>query len=941
MVGRDAAQGALSQALETAIAGRATTIAVVGEAGSGKTLLVQWVIERAAASFSVVAVRPVEGEVDLPLAVMVDVLRPLRPLLPLLSEEHREVLSAASGGVGRASADRLLLSAATLELFTSAAEVRPLLLVVDDAHWVDETSGQVLSFAIRRLLADRVCVVIARRPIESGLIPAAWQDVHLSGLSSADVEAMLFATSGTRPAFSVVERICHETFGNPLAVAHLGRTLSPDILSGQEPLPTILPLHEVAQRTFAGVVGALPAATIQALSVVATGGSAATEFALAGMRSLGLSESDLYPAESAGLVTASSGRLEFLHPLYRAAVLDVAGAVAVRRAHAALAEATRDRDLQRHAWHKGHSVMGADEDSARTLDAAADAAEVRVGAAATVGLRELAVALSQDGGRLAVRQVAAARALTAAGHHARARTHLEAILATTDAADEARAQAYSDLARLMLWDTPLDRQLVDEPIPQELTPRQRAATLAVASLRSRNAGQLDRFRDLARSAHLEATSSVEHAPSVTPEAEIAETLLLLPTMSLVAEAELVHGAHTAPIIHEAISRVRNLVSAAQGVDPIASEVSRGLAVMLDDLSGSPAQMLTWTPAVDLATDLLTLWLRSVKARPASIAYLLMARTELVGWTGDLLAGLSSAGRAIELSNEVGSHALTGWTHAFAARICAAKGDEPGCNVHGEQATSLGDRLAQPGLPIWSKHALGHVQLSTGRFAEAAETLKPVADFLGSIGLCSVRAIPWQPDQIEALARAGHPAEAEALLRSWFATMPPEPDPWHSAVLARCRVLVHGEETVDDLAGAISSGALQDTPLEEARAQLVCAAAMKRRRQPRASKAMLRAALFTFERLGARGWQTTTLAELGERRHLGVPFADDSVALTAQELRVAQEIVAGATYREAAARLFCSHKTIEYHISHVYAKLGIRSRRELAPRLPNIVHPAPM
>jgi hypothetical protein len=103
--------------------------------------------------------------------------------------------------------------------------------------------------------------------------------------------------------------------------------------------------------------------------------------------------------------------------------------------------------------------------------------------------------------------------------------------------------------------------------------------------------------------------------------------------------------------------------------------------MLDDLAGSPAQMLTWTSAIDLADELLTLWLSAARARPASVAYLLMARTELAGWIGDLRGGLAAADRAIEVSEEVGSHALTGWTHVFAARLCAAAGNEQDCLAH--------------------------------------------------------------------------------------------------------------------------------------------------------------------------------------------------------------------------------------------------------------------
>jgi hypothetical protein len=241
--------------------------------------------------------------------------------------------------------------------------------------------------------------------------------------------------------------------------------------------------------------------------------------------------------------------------------------------------------------------------------------------------------------------------------------------------------------------------------------------------------------------------------------------------------------------------------------------------MLDDLIGSPAQMLTWTSALDLADELLTLWLAAARARPSSVAYLMLARTELAGWTADMLGGLNVADRGIEISREIGSHVLTGWTHAFASRLCAAMANERGCVEHGAAATELGARLNEPGPYIWAAHARGQFLLGTGRTKEAVEVLKLVADFATLIGFKAVRALPWQPDYIEALARSGQTTEADTALQAWLAAVPAEPDDWHRAVIARCRVLVQGDEDVDALEKAIRGGALRLTPLEEARAQL--------------------------------------------------------------------------------------------------------------------------
>ena len=400
--------------------------------------------------------------------------------------------------------------------------------------------------------------------------------------------------------------------------------------------------------------------------------------------------------------------------------------------------------------------------------------------------------------------------------------------------------------------------------------------------------------------------------------------MLLPTLSLVAESELVVGEHRGSAVEDAVARVRRLLAAARGAEPTASAVRRGLVAMLDDLAGSPAQMLTWTSAIDLADELLTLWLSAARARPASVAYLLMARTELAGWTGDLRGGLAAADRAIEVSEEVGSHALTGWTHVFAARLCAAAGNEQDCLAHRDAGIALGDRLGEPGPRVWGMHAQGHLLLSTGRIAEAVEALTPVAAIASAIEFAGVRAIPWQPDWVEALARSGQAEQAAAALASWRATLPAEPDDWHRAVVARARVLVDGEGAVDELLAALDGGALRATPIEEARAQLVAGSALRRRRRPAASQDMLKRATATFARIGALGWLASAENELTGQR--GQADRDPSGGLTVQEMRVAQEIAAGATNRQAA-----SQALLQPQDDRVPPHAGVREARRAVPR----------
>ncbi|MEU4689710.1 hypothetical protein [Actinoplanes sp. NPDC023714] len=173
---------------------------------------------------------------------------------------------------------------------------------------------------------------------------------------------------------------------------------------------------------------------------------------------LGLAAEDVTPAESIGLLETSAERMAFRHPFYRAAVLEVVGSAEVRRVPAALAAAAEGLDLQRRAWHRGLAVLGTDEAAAQALDDAAALPENCAGAAAAVGLRTLAVAVSPPGGARDRRELDVVRSLAAVGHHAEARHRLRLLLDRDEAASAIRADAIHHEARLMPWDTPLDSQ---------------------------------------------------------------------------------------------------------------------------------------------------------------------------------------------------------------------------------------------------------------------------------------------------------------------------------------------------------------------------------------------------------------------------------------------------------------------------------------------------
>ena len=387
-------------------------LVVHGEPGAGKSALLEY-LAAGARGFRMLRVSGVQSEMELAFAGLHLLCGPLLGRLDALPGPQAEALRTAFGLSGGPAADRFLVGLAVLGLVSEVAEERPVLCVVDDAHWLDRASAQVLAFVARRLGAESVGLVFGTRVAGGEL--ARLPELAVGGLPEADARALLDAALPGLVDVRVRDEIVAETRGNPLALLELPRGLTVAELAGGFGLPAALPLAGRIEDSFRRQIEALPTMTRRLLLVAAADptGDPALMWRAAGR--LGVSIQAAGPATQAGLAEFG-GRVRFRHPLVRSAVYRSASAADRREAHGVLAEATDPpADPDRRAWHRAQAAAGPEEDLAAELERSAGRAQARGGLAAAAAFLERAVLLTPHPARRAGRTLAAAQAGLEAG----------------------------------------------------------------------------------------------------------------------------------------------------------------------------------------------------------------------------------------------------------------------------------------------------------------------------------------------------------------------------------------------------------------------------------------------------------------------------------------------------------------------------------------------
>jgi DNA-binding CsgD family transcriptional regulator len=902
LLGRNDERLALDRLLTQAREGRSGVLALVGEPGIGKTALLDETAERAT-GMRVLRARAVESEAVIPFAGLAELLRPVLGWLDRIPAPQAGALAGALALRPPREQDRFAIGAATLSLLSASAEEEPIALLVDDAHWLDTPSAEALLFAARRLLADRIALVLSVREGERSLLDGAdLRTLRVAGLNHADAVDLL---TGLNVASEAAERLYDATGGNPLALVELAPEA--DRIAAV-PIGAPVPISASIATAFLRRFGQLPCSTRRMLVLVAASDASATAVLTRAASSIGLEIGALAAAEQAGLVTLGPGEIEFTHPLARAAMYAEASAQERREAHAAMAAALPDRDVDRRAWHLAAASVGPDAHACGALERAGVRARERSAYAA-------AAAAFERGAGLAPLDETRDRLLLQAAESAWLGGDAQRTLALLDDA-QAHVPTVAVGAHIdhLRGQVALRRGPVMDGYPLIVRAAERLAQtdpeLAVVML-------------------AQAVLGCFYAGETPPMIAAAERAVAL------AEGQDSHRA----AFFAAMAHAMALVANGEG-EAGASSARSAVAILerSEELRGDPG-ILGWAA-------LGPLWLREttagrglieraserVRARAAlgALPYLLQILARDQATTDQWATAESGYDEAIRLARETGQRVELAASLAGLAWLQARQGRERACREHAAQASEMCEELGVNLYGVWSIQALGDLELGLGRPASAIVHYEAQAESLRSRGVADVDLSP-APELVEALIRLGRDEQAGPLAWEFAARARAKGQPWALARASRCRGLLAGADELDScFEDALRLHAQTPDVFETARTQLAYGARLRRARRRVAAREQLRAAVESFERLGAESWAEQAHGELaasGETaRRRDASTLDE---LTPQELRIAQLLADGMTTREAAAAIFVSPKTVEYHLGHVYRKLGINSRKELA------------
>lgn len=893
--GREREQRVLRSLLERARAGQGGGLVLHGEAGIGKSALLADA-RSTAEGFEQLEAVGLERECDLPYATLHQLLLPVLDRANRLPEPQARALAKVFGRAEGATPDRFLVALAVLSLLSEVAGDRPVLCVVDDAHWADRSSLDALGFVSRRLAVEPIAVVLAARIGGSGTAPpGGLEELPVTGLGRRAAHAVLVDAGAHRLTPAEQEELLTASGGNPLAIREFARTgLRPDLAAP-------LPLAERLRSAFHTGIRGRDEATRRLLLLIAAAGA---ERCGTLRRAAVTLELDLAPLDSGLLdeLVVDGGRPRFRHPLIRSAVYHDARLAERRAAHLALAEALRleKHESDRRAWHLARAATDPDERVARELELAAERALLHAGPAAAASALDRAARLSISPEVRARRQVAAAAAWLQAGDT----THATELLDKLDVDPSLPSKVEDEIAELraiIALRTGIPAEAV--ALISRIVPR------AVREARD-NAEELLLL--------LGEAGFVAGTPHVWSQiAAAVERLGRRPGKTGEPLARLLHS------VHRVLS---------DGGDPSTKAIEgiEALETIEEPYTlVSAAGMLAVIGEIELARRLRTRAAHRARTLSAagSLAWILVSRVIEELHAGQFRLAQAYAEEGHRLAEETGQP-NTAWRHqSLLALLAAHQGKSDEAERLAGQALRAAAIRGLPDVAAWARHAVGLIDLASGRAEEALRRFEAIL-LPGSEPTRA--ALLVLPDLVEAAVHAGQPARAtDAFARfTGWANSTGAPD--LMALAARCRAMLADDNSAEPEFGAATElHARGHWPLEAARTQLLFGEHLRRRRRRADARAPLREALEGFTRLGATGWADRARAELrAAGQHSADPGRHALAALTAQELRIAMAISAGATNREVAAQLFLSPRTVDYHLRKVFNKLDIVNRAEL-------------
>jgi DNA-binding CsgD family transcriptional regulator len=886
LLGREQERLAIDRVLSEARAGRSGVLALVGEPGIGKTALLEHAV-RSAEGMRLLRARGVESEAEVPFASLAELLRPALAGIDRIPAPQAEALAGALALGPASSHDRFAIGAATLSLLSAHADDAPVVLVIDDAHLLDRSSGEALLFAFREG--------------EPSLLDGAdLRVLRVAGLNRFEAGQLL-----ARLPSEGVDRVFRATGGNPLALLELADEVS---ALAEEPVAGPAPLSTSLAMAFGRRLDRLPEPTRRILLLAAAGDSRDLAVLARAATRIGVHVDDLTPAEDAGLVVLSDGGADFTHPLIRAATYAEASGPARREAHAALAAALPDQDVDRRAWHLAAAAVGPDDHVSGVLEAAGQRARERSAYAVAAGAYERAA-------RLAITD------------DARGRLLCEAADAAWLAGDMVRTSSLLDDARLQTGDPRLLAR-VDQ---------------LRGHLMLRRGPVVEGYPLLAEAAELVAGVEPERAVVMLAESVFGafyagHTSAMVAAAERAAEIEATTDSARATFFAE-MAAAMAMVAEGQGGE--GSDHARRAGAILqasDELRDDP-RLVTWAtfPSIWLresggVRDLVERASEQARSQGAagSLPVLLHHLARDQATTDRWAAAGANYDEAIQLAEELGQRTELAAALAGLAWLEARQGQEQACRRHADLAASLCEELGMGTYGVWAIQALGDLELGLGRPAESVIHHEAQGAAMRDRGIADVDLSP-APELVDAYLRLGERDRAEVVAAEYVAAAESKGQPWALARAARCRGMIASDDGWEDaFAVAIEPHARALDLFEQARTRLAYGARLRREQQRSRSRTELRAAFDVFERLGANPWAEQARAELaatGETARRRDPSTLDD--LTPQEFQIARLLAGGLTTREAAAAAFLSPKTIEYHLRNTYRKLGINSREELA------------
>lgn len=884
--------------------GQGRALVVRGEPGVGKTALLDHLADRTTrVGCQLVRVAGVQSEMPLAFAALHQLCEPLQHRTERLPTPQREALHTAFGMISGPPPDGFYVGLAVLNLLSAAGSDRAVVCVIDDAHWLDAGSAQVLGFVARRLLADPVGLVFGARELGAEL--SGLPELQVEGLPDEDARALLDSALTAPLDGRVRDLLVAEARGNPLALLELPRGLSADEIAGGFGLPDAMSLTGRIGDSFLRQLRAMPGPTRQLLALAAADPSGDPSLVWRAAGLLGLPADAWEPAVQAGLAEFGT-HVRFRHPLLRAAVYQSASQPEQRAVHAALGEATDAAvDPDRRAWHRARAAVGLDEQIAVELESSAGRARARGGMAAAAAFYERAAVLTPDPARRACRLLTAAHAKHEAGAY-EAAAHL---------AEAARS------GPLSAWDT-AELERLRGQIAGHMGQQRRAGQVLLAAARLFEPLSVDLARETYLEAlweiamwtggreglRLDAATAARGAPSANQPTRAVDDLL-----DSLAVRFTDGFAVAAPLLTRALGR--NLA-----MDVGSEDARRHLR-----FTAGAASCLVAMELCDFQA-----W-QALTARNVRLAQEVGDIVQLELWQHHralfhLHQGeLETAARLLEEHDVVA--AMTGrMTGGIMGMFLAAwRGDEIRAGELIRDMTQVSNDLDSEVLMAYASLAgavlhngLGHYQAAATRAAHAFD--------LDVIAVGSLVA----PELVEAASRAGDTARAGAALEWLTERRSVAPSDWAAGMEARGRALLSDGDSAEtgyresiECLGRAGFGA------QLARAHQLYGEWLRRQNRRSDARGQLRTAFEMLATMGADRFAERARQELaasgGTARKRSVETA---TTLTVQEAFIARLASDGRTNPEIAGQLFLSPRTVEYHLSNVFNKLGISSRREL-------------